>query len=379
MKKIISFTDYYWPGYKAGGTIRAFMNQVDFLKNEFDFFIVTRNTDYTETTPYEGITPDRWTVIAPNVNVFYISAGNQKIKTFAGLLKETKCDVVYIHLLFGFWYSILPLLLAKMLHYKLIIIASHGVLGSGALSVKPLRKKRFLGFSRLIRFYKGTIFHSVTYHETVDIRVHIGKNTKILEARELPRKISSPPLRKPKTTGKLSMVTVARISPEKNQLYALEILRQCKDHEIRYDLIGPVYDEAYWNKCKNLIESMSPNIKVNYRGSINSEKIPDELQTYDLMLLPTTGENFGHTILESFMAGCPVIISDRTPWKDLENAGIGRDIPLENPGGFKEAVEFFASMDSPGFETFSANAFRYAQAYVSNPEMLSENINLFNL
>lgn len=124
---------------------------------------------------------------------------------------------------------------------------------------------------------------------------------------------------------------------------------------------------------------MSPNIKVNYRGSINSEKIPDELQTYDLMLLPTTGENFGHTILESFMAGCPVIISDRTPWKDLENAGIGRDIPLENPGGFKEAVEFFASMDSPGFETFSANAFRYAQAYVSNPEMLSENINLFNL
>ena len=32
MKKILSFTDYYWPGYKAGGTIRAFMNQVEYLK-----------------------------------------------------------------------------------------------------------------------------------------------------------------------------------------------------------------------------------------------------------------------------------------------------------------------------------------------------------
>ncbi|MEI6888506.1 MAG: glycosyltransferase family 4 protein [Bacteroidales bacterium] len=379
MKKIISFTDYYWPGYKAGGTVRAFMNQVDFLKNEFEFYIVTRNTDYTESMPYEGITPDRWTVIAPNVNVYYISAANQTSKTFSAILKETRYDVVYIHLLFGFSYSILPLLLSKRQKYSRIIICPHGNLGSGALAVKPLRKKLFLGAARLTGYYNGTVFHSVTSHETVDIQAHIGKNTRILLARELPRKAAVRPSRKPKIPGKLSMVTVARISPEKNQLYALEILSQCKDHAISYDLIGPVYDEAYWNKCKLLIDAMPPNIRINYRGSINSEKIPDELQTYDLMLLPTTGENFGHTILESFMAGCPVIISDRTPWKSLENAGIGRDIPLENPGSFKEAVEFFASMDSPSFEIFSANAFNYAQAYVSNPEMLSENINLFNL
>jgi len=378
MKKIISFTDYYWPGYKAGGTVRAFMNQVDYLKNDFEFFIVTCNTDYTETTPYAGITPDQWTVISPNVQVYYISAENQKIKIFIRLLKETSYDVVYIHLLFGFWYSFLPLLLSKIRHSARIIIASHGVLGAGALSVKPLRKKGFLRIARLFGLYKGAVFHSVTSHETVDIRLHIGKNTEIFEARELPRKISSPPLRKPKTKGKLSLVTVARISPEKNQMYALEILSQCRDHEIRYDLIGPVYDEAYWNKCKTLIEAMPPNITVNYRGSINSEKIPGELETYDVMLLPTTGENFGHTILESFMAGCPVIISDRTPWKDLQNLGIGRDIPLEEPSRFREAMGYFAGLDNKDFEVLSSAAFSFAQAYISNPGMLSENINLFN-
>ncbi|MEI6882946.1 MAG: glycosyltransferase family 4 protein [Bacteroidota bacterium] len=379
MKKIISFTDYYWPGYKAGGTIRAFMNQVDYLKPEFEFFIVTRNTDYTETKPYPGITPDRWTALAPNVNVFYTSAANQTAGTFTALLKETRYDVVYIHLLFGYSFSILPLVLAKKQKYSRIIICPHGNLGSGALAVKPLKKKIFLGAARLSGYYNGTVFHSVTPHETADIITHIGEKTTISEARELPRKASSPPQRNQKAAGKLSIVTVARIAPEKNQLYALEILSRFTSYEIRYDLIGPVYDEAYWKKCQDLIGAMPSNITVNYRGSINSDKIPGELQTYDMMLLPTTGENFGHTILESFMAGCPVIISNRTPWKDLERSGVGRDIPLENPEGFTEALEFFASLDDTKFDLFSKSAFSFAMEYMANPEMLAENIKLFNL
>ena len=114
MKKILSFTDYYWPGYKAGGTIRAFMNQVDFLKDHFEFYIVTSDTDYTENTPYPGIIPYCWIVVSPNVNIYYVSAANRKIGLMNRLLKERDYDVVYIHLLFGFWFSFLPLLLAKI-------------------------------------------------------------------------------------------------------------------------------------------------------------------------------------------------------------------------------------------------------------------------
>jgi glycosyltransferase involved in cell wall biosynthesis len=378
MKKIISFTDYYWPGYKAGGTIRAFMNQVEYLKNDFEFFIVTRNTDYTEITPYAEINPDQWNAISPNVNVFYVSAASLKTSLISRLLKERDYDLVYIHLLFGLWFSFLPLFFARIQHYQRIIVASHGVLGHGALGVKPFRKKLFLSLMKLIRFYKGVTFHSVTTHETTDIKMHIGNNATIVEARELPRKVSEPPVRKQKIAGRLTMVTVARIAAEKNQLYALEILSQCTQCEIQYDLIGPVYDETYWNKCKILIGNMPGNVHVNYRGSINSEKILAELQGYDVMLLPTTGENFGHTILESFMAGCPVIISNRTPWKDLEAGGIGRDIPLENPGSFREAIDYFAGIDNEHFAAYSSAAFTFAQSYIANPEMLAENINLFN-
>jgi len=97
------------------------------------------------------------------------------------------------------------------------------------------------------------------------------------------------------------------------------------------------------------------------------------------MLLPTTGENFGHTILESFQAGTPVIVSDQTPWRNLEQAGVGHDIPLDQPEEYIRALAHFAGMDPLTFHDFSIRAFRYAGAYCSNPEMLQENRNLFNL
>ncbi len=377
MKKILSFTDYYWPGYKAGGTIRAFMNQVDYLKEDFEFFIVTRDTDYTETVPYTDVVQNQWTHPEPNVHIYYVSADAQKTGLFRKLIREVDHDVVYIHLLFGFWFSILPLILAKIHGSKTIIVAAHGVMGHGALGVKPGRKKVFLSAMKMTGFYRGTIFHSVTDHETVDIRTHIGPKTKIREARELPRKVSTVPTRGQKTEGELKIVTIARISPEKNQLFALEILKVCTKNKIQYDLVGPVHDENYWSLCKTAIESMPPNVRVTYRGSINSELIPGELQQYDLMLLPTTGENFGHTILESFMAGCPVIISDQTPWKKLAEAGIGLDIPLKDQDVFRAGIEHFAVLGPADFEVYSDKAYKFARDYCANPEMLGENRNLF--
>jgi glycosyltransferase involved in cell wall biosynthesis len=46
------------------------------------------------------------------------------------------------------------------------------------------------------------------------------------------------------------------------------------------------------------------------------------------MVLPTYNENFGYVILEALLAGCPVILSDQPPWRDLEARQVGWTIPL---------------------------------------------------
>ena len=83
---------------------------------------------------------------------------------------------------------------------------------------------------------------------------------------------------KNKEVGKLKLAFVSRISPKKNLEYALKILAEHKfDGEIQFDIFGPAEDQAYWSNWLELIKRMPVNIRVNYHGPIQNEKVVDEL------------------------------------------------------------------------------------------------------
>ena len=44
--------------------------------------------------------------------------------------------------------------------------------------------------------------------------------------------------------------------------------------------------------------------------------------------------NSGHGIQEALSAGYVALISDQTPWQDLEESGVGAAIPLDQPRRF---------------------------------------------
>ena len=52
---VMIFIDWYLPGSNAGGPVRTAVNMVERLRDNFDFRIVTRDTDLKETLPYPGI------------------------------------------------------------------------------------------------------------------------------------------------------------------------------------------------------------------------------------------------------------------------------------------------------------------------------------
>ena len=67
--------------------------------------------------------------------------------------------------------------------------------------------------------------------------------------------------------------------------------------------------------------------------------------SYNLMFLPTLVENFGHAIVESLYFETSVLISDLTPWKNLEAFGVGWSIPLSEECRFISAIEQMPKMD----------------------------------
>jgi glycosyltransferase involved in cell wall biosynthesis len=55
--------------------------------------------------------------------------------------------------------------------------------------------------------------------------------------------------------------------------------------------------------------------------------------------LPTFGENFGHSIYEALAHGLPVMISDKTPWQNLEEKVAGWVFDLNEKMDFESALE----------------------------------------
>jgi glycosyltransferase involved in cell wall biosynthesis len=147
---------------------------------------------------------------------------------------------------------------------------------------------------------------------------------------------------------------------------------------VELDLWGPLEDKDYWETCQRQISLSPPNLNVRYRGEVEHEKLHALLHEYDVMLLPTLGENFGHAIIEALDAGLPVVISDRTPWRNLEQAGVGADLPLDNEAAFLRELATFQAMGESDMAIVRDACRRYVAAWRVNNTNLNDYRKMFD-
>jgi len=377
MKKILITIDWFLPGYKAGGPISSIANLVAHLKNEFEFFIITRNTDYLESKPYD-IESDTWVSFDKNTNVFYISEKNCTKNFISNLIINTKFDIIYINGIYSYFFSILPLLIAKKIKSKKIIVCARGMLSKQAFSRKSFKKNIFLYLAKLRSFYKNVLFHATNENEKNDILNLIGKKTQIFVTPNLPKFLENIVLEpKIKQENILKLVSIARISHEKNTKFALEVLKNIKNYQIEFDIYGSIYDESYWKECENIISQMSKNIIIRVKNPINPNLVLQTFSKYHFSFMPSIGENFGHSLLESMMAGTPIITSKNTPWINLENQNIGWDIDLKNVEKFINIIENCALISQEKYNQLSENCFNFAKEITKVDNLKEQYFNLF--
>lgn len=384
-KKILVFTDWFYPGYKAGGPIQSVYNLINTLKEYYEFSVVTRNTDYMSSIPYPDVKSDTWNNMPNGMRIYYFSKKHLHVWNIASILKTEKYDIAYLNSMYSLAFTLLPLIFLRAWGRE-IILAPRGMLGHGSLSLKGWKKKPFLTLLKHYGFTYNVIFHATSLYEANDITLRFGKDVTIRIASNLPDQLTIPSetgttqlsaFVKTKISGELHLVSIARIAPEKHLHYALKILSNIKG-KVKLDIYGPVYNELYWAKCVELIGKMPGNIIVGYSGAIRKEDIPVALNSAHFLFLPTKGENFGHIILESMMYGCPVIISDRTLWTNLEQAKSGFDIQLYNIEKFIQVIERCINMDAEEYGKWRKGARDFAEKFITNPNLIEQNIQLFN-
>ncbi|MGL5888339.1 MAG: glycosyltransferase family 4 protein, partial [Bacteroidia bacterium] len=323
-----------------------------------------------------GITANVWTSRDDGSQVFYISEDQLNREMLSKIIAETDFDVAYINGIYSRWFSIEPLRLCKKLKPETrIVVATRGMLAPSAMAIKAFKKKLFLRMARLTRLYKNIVFHSTGAHETAHIRAVLG-NVPVSEAANLSARNTTTAAEKHKTAGSLKLICVARIAPEKNIDYALRILAGVKS-KVEFDIYGPIYSEAYLAECREFAAQLPANVTVRFHAPVAPDELPAKFVQADALFLPTRGENFGHVILEALTAGCPAIISDRTPWRNLETQKAGFDISLDAETEMIAAITMFAEMGGEEFGIWSEGAQMLASQHLNNAADIAANRKLF--
>lgn len=331
--KILTIVSHFLPGFKAGGPIQSIKNLINLTNNELDYLLFTSNHEFNEKTPFANIQTDQWND-KYGAKIFYTSDKN-KIVNLKNILKSETFSMVFLNSFFS-KDTILTLFLYKLLKLNQpIIMMPRGELSVGALKNKKIFKKTFyISLTKLLGFYKNVTFFSTAKDETAQIKKIMG-NVDVYEVGNVPNTEKKLQL-DTKNENELKVVFLSRITPKKNLLYSLETLMHCEN--VIFDIYGILEDERYWQECQNLIKQLPKSIEVNYKGELSNEKVIETLSHYDLFYFPTKSENYGHVISEALQASLPVLISNTTPWQDLEEKEFGWVLPLNNKLQFSEVI-----------------------------------------
>jgi glycosyltransferase involved in cell wall biosynthesis len=378
--RILTFIAHYVPGYRFGGPIRAVEHLTYALGNEFDFAIITLDRDLGETSPFPQVVSGEWRRVG-KADVLYLPPEHVGWSCVRRL-QAAPHDVLYLNSFFHRKFTLLPLLVHRITRSRArLVIAPRGELASSALAIKPWRKRAFLLASRLTGLFRGAIWQASSAGEFADIEHALAPSLtkgRVVLAPELTSQIASTTATTTshKRPGELRAIFVGRVARVKNLAFALELFRRAT-FPVRYDVYGPLEDVSYVRECEALVRSLPPNVVVTFHGSIAPAGIHAAMREADVLLLPTHGENFGHAIVEALGNGCPVIISDQTPWRGLEKAKAGWDLSLGDPDAFLAALNDVAAMGPTEHERLRLGALAYAAANAAPEPVVEQNRRLF--
>ena len=366
----------FWPGHEATGPNQSFRSFALALADEFEFKVVARDR---AVGAVQALAPSGEWIDRGFASFRYCPVSAVRGALGLGeVLRATPHDLLMMNGFFDREFTI-PALVLRRIGKALkrpAILSTRGEFADGALALKSVRKKAYFRFARSFGLVEDVWLHATGSREAEDVRSRCPFARGVLVAPNI-RQIGKLSALRTSTmqpsarSSLLRLVFLGRIARVKNLAYALEVLREVRLPVI-FDIYGPIQDAGYWQECRAIIDQLPPHVSVNHKGEIANSQVPETLAQYELFFFPTHGENFGHAILDALSVGVPVLISDRTPFLDLERKGAGWSLPLNAKDAYVAAIDTFAGLQGATRARLEQGARSLAEQVIRESDAVSK-------
>jgi hypothetical protein len=203
-RRILVSADWFPPAYRAGGPIRSAYNLCALLSEKSDVWVVTGAHDLGEAEALE-VQKDAWNTVQmgqETIQVRYCTKGSLDQNSWSEIVDEIKPDFIHLNSMFSKEHALMPLRVARKRSATQVVLAPRGMLGSAALAIKPLKKRVFLSFARMLDLFKGVIWHASTSSEASEIRMHF-RTANVCVAQNLPASLPAHNPKRPEDRWKI--------------------------------------------------------------------------------------------------------------------------------------------------------------------------------
>ena len=372
--RILIYSAAFFPAKRCGGPPVSVDNFCTLMQKHMECYVVASDHDLGDNKRYENIS-DGWNDRG-NAKVLYLSDSDFKSpKVIQEVIDEIEPDWIYFQSFFQT--CVLPGLIVAKKNGNNVLLATRGEMCEAAINRKKYKKIPYIALMRLFGLINNVHFQSTSDDETEGIKKWLKVTpNRIHKLDNIPSIVNRSYQYNEKREGEAKFVFLSRIHPIKNLSLALEFLRHVKG-QLVFDIYGPIEDAAYWSNCQSIINTLDNNAQVSYMGLASHDKVHEILSKYDALVFPTQSENFGHVIAESLAVGTPAIISDQTPWKDIDLYGAGRSISLNDTREFIKALQEIVYLDNEAMREKHEKAKSYFEAKMKIEELRLNYYNFF--
>ncbi|TXC81396.1 glycosyltransferase [Luteibaculum oceani] len=377
---VVILSQWFAPAYEAGGPVVSLLNLVQNISKDVPVFVIAGNKQPSGRL----INEEENSLKDFELRNVHIVRGSGFIFILRSILKlwnKPYHFTWYYNDIFMLTWFIFPRFLQTFSRRsgENQILATRGMLLTGALSQKALKKKLYLWFYSLYQYWFPVRYHFTSENERLAAQVRIGAPF-YFEFPNLGPKVGLLP-QKEKEANRLRIGIVGRIHPIKNLSWIFDVIMNLPEElqgKLCIYFFGNVEDVLYYRSLRERVDEFH-NLDVKFHGGFTPIELEKIYQKFDVLCCPSLSENYGQSIAQALAWGIPVIASENTPWEGLEEANAGFTIDPSNTQGYEDRIIRYLEIGGEDWERLRYNVIKFAQSKFNFNEQIQAYRDMFGI